>query len=271
MKLINIIILLVIVTVGCNNNEPITVNPFKDMLKIYSGATSINAYKVDVYLAESPFVGYNNIYVDVFDSVTQARPADWDLSFSPIMTMMMNGNEMKHSCPLEQPQFVAELKAYAGASVFVMPTTPMGNWRFEINYVNTMGEGNISFPIAVTEKENPAMISFVSEADETTKYFVALIEPQKPDVGTNDFEIGIYTKESMMRFPAVDDHTVHINPEMPSMGHGSPNNVDPVDEGNGHYKGSVNFTMTGLWRINMSIKDQDLVPVGANKYFEIAL
>jgi len=40
---------------------------------------------------------------------------------------------------------------------------------------------------------------------------------------------------------------------MPSMGHGSPNNVNPVLTKNGHYKGKVNFTMTGDWRINLEL------------------
>jgi hypothetical protein len=38
---------------------------------------------------------------------------------------------------------------------------------------------------------------------------------------------------------------------MPSMGHGSPNNINPLHIKNGHYKGKVNFTMTGDWRINL--------------------
>jgi hypothetical protein len=41
---------------------------------------------------------------------------------------------------------------------------------------------------------------------------------------------------------------------MPSMGHGSPNNVNPTSTGKGHYKGKVNFTMTGEWKINVAIK-----------------
>ncbi|MNR44863.1 hypothetical protein D3C85_1636520 [compost metagenome] len=41
-----------------------------------------------------------------------------------------------------------------------------------------------------------------------------------------------------------------MTPEMPSMGHGSPNNVEPVITKNGIYKGKVNFTMTGDWKIN---------------------
>lgn len=60
-----------------------------------------------------------------------------------------------------------------------------------------------------------------------------------------------------MNFPPVSDLTVEITPEMPSMGHGSPNNVNPVYIENGHYKGKVNFTMTGDWRIHLTLKKGD--------------
>jgi len=52
------------------------------------------------------------------------------------------------------------------------------------------------------------------------------------------------------------------------MGHGSPNNVNPVHVSNGHYVGSVNFTMTGAWRINMLLKKSDWVKARSS-YFDI--
>ena len=256
--------------ISCSKTEePIPVDPFQDMTKISSSSTGFDGYKMDVYMNEDPFVGFNNVYVSVYDSVSGEYPTDWTISFAPIMTMMMNGTTMKHSCPIEQPMYDLELKAYAGAAVFIMPTTDMGFWTFTINYENAMGGGSLSFTPSVVEKSNPAMVSFISEFDSTTKFFVALIEPSKPDVGINDFEIGIYTKETMMSFPASNDLTVHIVPEMPSMDHGSPENVDPISIGNGRYKGSVNFTMTGLWRVHMTIDDQNLNTVALDKYFDI--
>ena len=78
----------------------------------------------------------------------------------------------------------------------------------------------------------------------------------------NPFEITVHVKESMMSFPPVKDLTVNMTPSMPSMGHGSPNNVDPVHLVDGHYKGEVNFTMTGDWRIDLILNQ------GSNKLAE---
>lgn len=72
----------------------------------------------------------------------------------------------------------------------------------------------------------------------------------------------------MMSFPAITDYEVEINPEMPSMGHGSPNNVNPVHTAKGHYTGKVNFTMTGLWRVHIKLKKNGSV-ISESAYFDI--
>jgi hypothetical protein len=99
---------------------------------------------------------------------------------------------------------------------------------------------------------------------------ISYVQPTSPKVGINDFELTLQYKESMMSFPAKTDYTVMIEPEMPAMGHGSPNNVDPTHVADGHYKGQVNFTMTGLWKINLTIMDGAEV-VDSTSYFEVTL
>jgi hypothetical protein len=55
---------------------------------------------------------------------------------------------------------------------------------------------------------------------------------------------------------------------MPSMGHGSPNNVNPVHTSNGHYLGKVNFTMSGFWRVHLTIKKNGVL-LSNDQYFDI--
>ncbi|MEO6682785.1 MAG: FixH family protein, partial [Ginsengibacter sp.] len=92
------------------------------------------------------------------------------------------------------------------------------------------------------------------------KYVVALIPPKKWEVGMNDLEI-LISQNNMMTFPPVNDFKIDFSPEMPSMGHGSPNNVHPVNIGNGRYKGKVNYTMTGDWRFHFKLSKNDVVIV----------
>ena len=88
---------------------------------------------------------------------------------------------------------------------------------------------------------------------DSMSYFITMIEPQNPEVGLNTFEMAIHIKQSMMSFPPVEDLNVEMTPSMPSMGHGSPNNENPVQTLHGHYVGKVNFTMTGDWRIDLEM------------------
>ena len=123
-------------------------------------------------------------------------------------------------------------------------------------------------PVTVVEPTEPKLITFESDYDQT-KLFVTRIEPKSPEVGINDFTLGIYKRESMMSFPAVDDLVVSMEPEMPTMGHGSPNNVDPVSVGNGMYEGKVNFTMTGYWKVNLDFTTANNDTVKTGQYFDI--
>ena len=91
-------------------------------------------------------------------------------------------------------------------------------------------------------------------APDSTKYLVTMVKMDKPKVGMNGCEFLIHKRQSMMMFPPVTDLSLEMTPDMPSMGHGSPNNVNPTHVSNGHYKGTVNFTMTGEWRITLVLK-----------------
>ncbi len=58
----------------------------------------------------------------------------------------------------------------------------------------------------------------------------------------------------MMEWPVLDDLTLEITPFMPTMGHGSPGNENPVPVGNGHYLGTVNLSMAGPWTVAVVVK-----------------
>jgi hypothetical protein len=53
------------------------------------------------------------------------------------------------------------------------------------------------------------------------------------------------------------------------MGHGSPNNVNPAHTTGARYAGKVNFTMTGLWRLNLRVQVPGEEPF--ETYFDVTL
>ena len=126
-----------------------------------------------------------------------------------------------------------------------------------------------SYPFLKLTKEPYPMLLFSRRiTDDGGKYFVSLIEPSTFRVGINDMEIAIYKRASMMSFPADSSLAVILTPEMPTMGHGSPNNINPVHTGNGHYKGKVNFTMTGMWYLNLDFMSGTAV-ADSTQFFEV--
>jgi len=233
------------------------------LVKIASGAD--NGYLIEVFSDDSLFVGYNKIYIRIKNKSTDEILNNFTVSLNPMMDM----GTMQHSAPVENPPGANADNLYKGAVVFIMPSMA-GTWTLSVHAEDSQGNvADIDLHPIIKLPAEVRMLSFESEID-SSKLFLSLCAPQSPEVGLNDFELAVHKKESMMSFPPVNGLTFSIEPEMPSMGHGSPNNVNPVGTGNGHYLGKVNFTMTGYWKVNMTImQGQDTVK--SNLAFDITL
>jgi hypothetical protein len=226
-------------------NEP---NPVEGLAKLAEGYAAGAAVKIEIYTKEKTITsGYTKLYVALYDSMSGKPIQHANVKLMPMMDM----GTMKHSAPYENPSSaVAVNKLYPCAVMFIMSSVG-GSWTVDISIQNHNSgkHGTLTIPVTVSEPAKARMKSFIAKHD-GAKYFVSLVEPSAPKVGMNELEIAIYKKETMMSFPADSSLSVSFEPEMPTMGHGSPNNVNPVHVNKGHYKGKVNFTMTGLWRLN---------------------
>ena len=76
--------------------------------------------------------------------------------------------------------------------------------------------------------------------------------------GTNTITAYVSKKSTKATVPyalAEENFTVDIDPRMPDMGnHTSPGNTSLVKQADGSYAGTINLTMTGLWRIHLTVK-----------------
>lgn len=219
---------------------------------------------VSLYAKEDFFTGYNYIATQVMDGDNNVV-SNASVEFLPMMDM----GAMMHSTPFEQPVYNADVEAFEGTASFIMPSQG-GNWMFKVIVSEAGGTPDtVNFDIEVMEKEETRMRRFISAADSSTRYFVALKEPMQPEVGMNDFELMIYKRQSMMMHPPAGDLSVEIEPTMPTMGHGSPNNENPDHIENGLYRGKVNFTMTGYWKVDLTIRDAQGNLVSDEQFFDI--
>jgi hypothetical protein len=264
---------ILLATNACKKEETTTVTPtpveVDQIPSTYKliGETYIlgAAAKAKVYSEKDLFVGYNKIFVAMYDSVSNSRLTTGHFDVIPMMDMGM----MKHSAPFElEDDTLPTDKFWKAAIVFIMPSSA-GKWTLNMAFHNhkTDKEGEGELEVPVINPTTSVMKSF--KASDSTNLFVTLIQPATPKIGLNNFEISIHKKD-MMDFPAVDDYTVEIEPTMPSMGHGSPNNVNPVFTSMGHYIGKVNFTMTGLWNVKITLKKNG-VTIDNKQSFDITL
>ncbi len=259
-----------VLAVGCKkesttNTPPTPTNPYAGLHEIAEMPAMGAGVTATLYMGEEPFVGYNRVYVVLKDSVTGELLMNAKITFQPMMDM----GAMMHSAPWEEAKWTESSKAFLGSSTFIMPSMA-GVWTLKVMVQNhsSGAQGAATFPITVMEKQEAMLYSFVSATD-SARVFVALVQPLNPTVGLNNFELAVYKRKTMMEFPPMDNLMIEIDPEMPTMGHGSPNNVDPVFTEMGHYLGKVNFTMTGYWKVNVMVKDDQNAMMNDNGYFDI--
>lgn len=241
-----LIILIAIFLYSCEDDN----NPVKDddtievnVIETYEeGGLTYSILSEDTELIE----GYNEFYLKVQDSDDNDLTRDFNIS------IVMDMGSMMHSTPYEyeimedeEGESLIKIKA-----TFIMPSVDMGVWMINAKSESLGADHTIEFNVAAsgnvkrfTHNEKP--------------YFVTLRTLKSPEVGINDFNITVHTRQDMMTHPAVEDLTVSIEPRMPSMGHGSDGNVNPVHTNDGIYKGKVSFNMTGDWEITVTLTDSE--------------
>lgn len=236
-------LVLALIIFSCSDKEE-EITPSADH-NLLAQAVTPSGKKVKLWSDKKALsVSYNQVYISIqkADSTFSGESA---ITLLPVMDM----GTMKHSSPVEQPVFNASTKLYNAGIVFSMPSGDMGSWTLtaKVDQEEVVFKVNIAAAAANTKYTT----TFVGS--DGVSYSISLVEPLSPKIGMNDLVLLVNQRESMMSFPAVSGLTIEVTPEMPSMGHGSPNNVNPAYTTGGRYAGKVNFTMTGDWRLHFKI------------------
>jgi hypothetical protein len=257
-KFLNFLFLILAVAIisSCTESD-IKTDPTKGLVKISEGIANDAEVKVELWARQELFTGYNELFIQLRDIHTNKRLEEGHIHLEPMMAMT---GGMSHSCPFENPvdEFAVN-GLFPVSAMFVMPSSDMGSWTLHVGVHNHANgkSGETELDITVVNPSNACIKSFVDGS--STKYFIGYNFPEKVKVGINEFTAVAYKQEDMMSFPAAEYLTFVLTPEMPAMEHGSPNNVDPVHESGAFYHGKVNFTMTGLWRLHLEIRKDDVL------------
>lgn len=208
------------------------------------GEQTDDGIKVQLLASDSIETGYNKLYVKLTNVATGEIIRNARVNITPMMDMGMHS----HSAPAEQPAGTAAGDVFPAGIVFVMP----GMWTVDVDVQTDDGEqiAAVRIPVSVTDSDRVRVVS----ATDGKTYIVSMGCLCGAFVGINDIEFTIHSTQDMMSFLPVEDLAPVMTPDMPSMGHGSPNNVNPVHTTAGHYEGRVNFTMKGEWRITLELQ-----------------
>jgi len=243
----------------------------KEDVKVTNSANEVTGlYKVDslkkgdytfyVYKKDTGYfkVGYNEIYIQLKNNTTGKYIEDANLSWKALMHM----TDMSHACPYSAISKVSNTKTlYKGYFIFIMGSDDMDYWEITYNYVkgaDTLAKVT-NRPYVVNPTGRLRYKRFLGS--DAAYYYVVLVNPTESNVqvGTNDITAYLYKQLDLYTFNPIKNYTVEIDPRMPdpSMGnHTSPYNVNlKYNSSADIYKGKLNLTMTGYWKINLIVKD----------------
>ncbi len=212
-------------------------------------------YTVEFFITDSSWkTGYNPIEVHIKDKSGQFIDLP-EFKVVPSMQMQM----MSHSSPVSTFEKTDKGK-FKGFIIFQMASNEMEFWTLE-----ALG---ITKRIEVKESSKRVVQSFMGTDD--SRYVLAMAEPNKPKVGSQTISAYLYQMKDSHHFVPVNNCKILLDPRMPGMGnHSSPNNQDLLSKGQGLYQGLLNLTMTGYWKLNVVLLNEQGETVKDQIFFEL--
>lgn len=249
MKTFLILIALVVASSCTSTNGPSV--PTTPAMYQLLGSASEGSTKVELYSKQGLVVGYNNLFIKVINTATNTIVTDAHVEMDCAMDM----DTMHHRAPVEQcdcHESAIDNMWHAGA-IFHMQGG-MAAWKIRLNVHNHSNNEEISVSIPVNVAPTQNVVTFSSGLDE---YVVCFVPPALPVIGKNAVNFVVFSTRDHIAYASRDDVAISIEPHMPSMGHGSPGNVQPVGVGAGHFAATVNLIMKGSWVISTTVTRAD--------------
>ncbi len=257
MKKLKFILPLLIVSlfISCNSNDDDPINETADLVLANEFISDDNTTTVEVYTKDGNFyTGYNDLSIRVKNNSDNTYYENYSISWMPTMVMP----EMTHSCPKSTIEKVSGKDTlYNGHLVFQMTNQDETGWSIKFMYTINGTEYIAQNQIMVKQSTRQRVTTFTGT--DGVKYILAMVEPNSPEIKVNDMVVLLSKMENMMSFPVVEDYVIELDPRMPSMGnHSSIGNENLIyDTMDMMYKGKVALTMTGYWKLNLRLLNQN--------------
>ncbi len=219
-----------------------------DRGNVFIGEQEAAGLTVALYIDKGAHTGYNRINVMLKNTASDVLVNDALITLEPAYTL--NGEDWE--VPVENPtsSTANEDGFFEGAALFLPPQASAGAFLLTIAFdVAGAGTGQVVFPLEVEES-----IWMQRVVTETGRYYVSWIDPARPIVGQNAFEVDLH-RETVGGYEPVDDVTLDLYPYMNmggGDGHSTPYDA-PVHLTKGRYRGAVDFIMAGGWEMTVYV------------------
>ena len=232
---------------SCSKND--TVAP-TEPVNNYSKVLTVDSanFKIEMYNANSSilYVGYNEIGFKVYSNNVELKTGFF--KYTPVM---FHTSGPGHATPVQnQFNYDNSKGMFTGYVCYSMLSDTTSFWFADYNYNNEFHFKKKQFNV-VLGIGNQMRIWY--NTYDSLLYNLTLITPKDPVVGLNDFKVILHTTADQTSYSEVSNARMYIRPWMPTHGHGSSSNVNPVFTSYGKYEGKANFTMPGQWYVFDSI------------------
>ena len=248
----------------CSAEEALQVYKFLQTVKILPELSlSIDGkYDITAYAGGAFHSGYNEIYFVATKKLSGNYVKNFEINnLTPLMYMVKM--DMKHSTPVGAVESFDNtiLAVKRGWVSFVMNTSDAGSWTLAYS-ATVLGAKGETEPIDITVNALPDGQAWLKSFKvDDNAYYLSLVNPTDWKTGTNEIVAYVSKKNTPATTPyglANERFIIEIDPRMPDMGnHTSPDNTDLTRQDDRSHRGTINLTMTGLWRIHLTVKDSE--------------
>jgi hypothetical protein len=222
--------------------------------KVSIATATGGGYEVEILADAKLQVGLNDLHLRV--TTSGAPVTDATVAFLPLATT--SGGARR--CPVMGTGLSSPDGLYQLGVVLDGATADGNAWSADVEVAAGGATATVSFAALTVVAGKDLARSFESGA---TRYVMALEFQGALRVGLDPIVVTLHeTEDGGMTYAPVDDATLSLDPQMPSMGHGASGSVDPVVTGEGWYEGKVAFSMPGDWLTTITVARGDAV-IGA--------
>ena len=270
MKRIALAVAFLALAAGCSSSDepdPSTQPALHGARQTSVGSLTQDGLTVELFTDTRLETGLTPLWVSVKNAAGQPVTGA-TVALKPMMAMAatQTAPAFEHSAPTFgcAPMTADGDGLYHCDAVFQMMTTATGgSWRADVSITAGGAPVAVSLdpvvvsPCALATSGSSGCSAVFSYTDPNTQVatrYVAslnLLEPFK--VGLNPVALTLHTRSAdMMTFPPVENAVITLDPQMPSMGHGSPGSVNPTMTAPGLYEGQLSFSMDGPWETTVT-------------------